>query len=121
MTSIRITLVATYICATNVFVENFGDPRPLSLDIVTPTYYGRDSLNSRLHIDPAWHTGLAVLRNTWPQFTVFHRFLMSNSSFCYDEKANAQFLLSEWYYQGRRPDSVPIILTTGMSLTFMKI
>ena len=41
----------------------------LDVDIVTPTYTGTDSLGSRTYIDPAYATGLEVLRRTWPQLT----------------------------------------------------
>ena len=93
----------------------------LDVDIVTPTYTGTDSLGSRTYIDPAYTTGLEVLRQTWPQFNVSHRFLMSDLTNCSDEKAEVQDTLSRWYYWERTSDSVPVILTCGNILTIQLI
>ena len=92
------------------------DLQPIDLEIVSPTFPGRETPVSRLHLDPAWITGMAVLRERWPQFRVTHRFLMTNSSSCVDERDSVSFLLSQWYYRQRRNDSIPVILAPGKEL-----
>ncbi|OQV26234.1 hypothetical protein BV898_00352 [Hypsibius exemplaris] len=92
---------------------NAAAARTADVEIVTPAYFGVDSLTSRIQTDPAFVTGLAALRRSWPQLHVTHRFLMSNSPFCFDLKAETMFLLSQWYYRDRRPNSIPVILATG--------
>jgi hypothetical protein len=88
--------------------------RLIDIEIVTPAYFGLDSLASTSYLYPAFTTGLAGLRQRYPQFNVSHRFLTdANASTCVGQQASVQDILSRWYYQEGRDTSIPVILTGG--------
>jgi hypothetical protein len=88
--------------------------RLIDIEIVTPAYFGLDSLASTSYLHPAFTTGLAGLRQKYPQFNVSHRFLTDvNASTCPGQQATVQDILSRWYYQESRNTSIPVILTAG--------
>jgi hypothetical protein len=87
--------------------------QPIGIEILTPTYNGADTSASTVHSQPAFITGLDMLRRTYPQFRVSHHFLVDNVTTCFEHLTNVQDNLSRWYYRARSNASVFVILTTG--------
>jgi hypothetical protein len=94
---------------------------PVEIEIVTPGYFGVDSLASMTYLKPAFITGLASLKKTLPEFDVSHRFLIdANATTCLSQLATVQDILSRWYYLERRNTSIPVILTTGKHILYIE-
>jgi hypothetical protein len=84
---------------------------------VTTAYFGVDSLVSMNYLQPAYITGLALLKRTYPELNVSHRFLTdANATTCSAQLATVADILSRWYYLERRNTSIPVILTAGQHI-----
>ncbi|OQV26220.1 hypothetical protein BV898_00339 [Hypsibius exemplaris] len=87
---------------------------PVDIEIVTPSFYGLDTLNLANYLLPAVTTGLAALRRSCPQFNITHRWLVDPTIVtCAKQREVIQDLLAKWYYLDRRPRAMPIILLGG--------
>jgi hypothetical protein len=91
---------------------------PIDIEIVTPTYFGTDSLISLQFLQAAYITGLRLLPSAYPQLSVTHRFLTDfNATNCQTQQGNVQDLLARWYYLESRKRSTKIIVTPGQHET----
>jgi hypothetical protein len=62
----------------------------IGIEILTPTYNGADTSASTVHSQPAFITGLDMLRRIYRQFRVSHHFLVENVTTCFDHLTNVQ-------------------------------
>jgi hypothetical protein len=106
--------VAIFLMFTICFAVNSCEMTK-NITIVSPGFLGFGAFPSLSYVGPAIDTGIERLRNMFPKYNwtskrVNHEIMTS----CNAVLDNIQDVLSRWYYTERDPDSLNLLITTGI-------